>query len=91
LRSIGPGRLPTYRVFGSVKTFIEHGALIGVVVDYAKLGKVVAGIVHRHQQGVQLRHIPVQIVKEPLLVINRTSSEFQLDDSCFCAQTGKHG
>jgi ABC-type uncharacterized transport system substrate-binding protein len=59
----------------SVKTFIEHGALIGVVVDYARLGKAVAGIVHRHQQGEQLRHIPVRTVKEPLLVINKTSSK----------------
>ena len=58
---------------GSVKTFIEHGALVGVVADYAKLGRAVAGIVHRHQQGEGLRHIPVQTVQKPLLVINQAS------------------
>ena len=58
-----------------MKTFIEHGALVGVVADYAKLGRAVAGIVHRHQQGEALRHIPVQTVQEPLLIINQTSSD----------------
>lgn len=61
--------------FGSVKAFIEHGALVGVVADYAQLGRAVAQIVHRHQHGEQLGQISVQTVQTPWLVINKTSSE----------------
>lgn len=59
---------------GSVKEFVDHGALICVVPDYAKLGRAVARIVHRHQQGEPLDRIPVQTVEAPILVINKTSS-----------------
>lgn len=60
---------------GSIRTFVEHGALVGVVADYRQLGRAVARIVHRHQQGEQLGRIAVQTVQEPLLVINKTSIE----------------
>jgi putative ABC transport system substrate-binding protein len=60
---------------GSVKTFVEHGALVGVVADYASLGRATARIVHRHRQGEELARIPVQTVQAPVLVINTTASK----------------
>lgn len=60
---------------GSYRTFIEYGALVGVVANYNRLGRAVARIVQRHQQGEQLGRIAVQTVQLPLLVINKTSIE----------------
>lgn len=65
-------RIPS---IGSIQTFVEHGAVVGVVEDYDKLGRAVARIIHRHRQGEPLHRIPVHTVQEPLLVINQTSSE----------------
>jgi putative tryptophan/tyrosine transport system substrate-binding protein len=59
---------------GSVQEFVEHGALVGVVADYAKLGRAAARIVHRHQHGEQLQQIPVQTDEAPVVLINKTSS-----------------
>lgn len=58
----------------SVETYIEKGALMGVVSDYHELGRAAAMIVHRHQRGAKLAEIPVQTAKEPLLVINKTTA-----------------
>ena len=60
---------------GSVATYIEKGALMGVVPDYYELGKAAATIVHRHQRGTKLTEIPVQAAKEPKLMINKTTSK----------------
>ncbi len=57
------------------KKYIENGALFGVIPDYYKLGKVVATILDRHQKGEKLQNIPIQIPKEPLMVINKTGSD----------------
>ena len=59
----------------SVETYIEKGALMGVVSDYLELGKAAAAIVHRHQQGTNLREIPVQAARQPQLLINKTTSK----------------
>ena len=60
---------------GSIDTFVEYGALVGVVADYYQLGQAVGRIVHRHQQGEPLGRIAVHIVREPLLVFNNTAIE----------------
>jgi ABC-type uncharacterized transport system substrate-binding protein len=57
------------------KKYIENGALFGVIPDYYKLGKVVATILDRHQKGEKLQNIPIQTPKEPLVVINKSSSD----------------
>ena len=58
----------------SVKTFIDHGALVGVVVDYFDLGRAAARIVHRHQRGEHLKDIPVITGSSTYFVINETPS-----------------
>jgi putative ABC transport system substrate-binding protein len=60
---------------GSIQTFIERGALIGVVADYAELGRGVAAIVDRHQHGDPLQNIPVYVTQNPVLIINETTSQ----------------
>jgi putative ABC transport system substrate-binding protein len=60
---------------GSIRTYIELGALVGVVPDYAELGRGVAAIVDRHQRGEPLRNIPVYVTQTPVLVINETTSK----------------
>jgi ABC-type uncharacterized transport system substrate-binding protein len=60
---------------GSIETYIEKGALMGVVPDYYELGKAAASIVHRHQRGTRLAEIPVQAAKQPQLLINKTTGK----------------
>jgi putative ABC transport system substrate-binding protein len=60
---------------GAIKSFIENGALMGVVFDYYELGKTVARIVDRHQKGEKLQNIPIEKVEAPYLVINKTTSD----------------
>jgi ABC-type uncharacterized transport system substrate-binding protein len=60
---------------GSIETYIEKGALMGVVPDYYELGKTAATIVHRHQRGTRLTEIPVQAAKQPQLLINKTTGK----------------
>jgi len=60
---------------GSIEGYIENGALVGVVPDYYELGKAAATIVHRHQGGQKLKDIAVQTAKEPVLLINKTTSQ----------------
>ncbi len=71
-------RVAKVKSIGSIKTFIDNGALMGVVPDYYEMGKIVATIVDRHQKGEKLQDIPVQQgyrIKQPTLMINRTTSE----------------
>jgi putative ABC transport system substrate-binding protein len=51
-------------------TYINHGALMGVVPDYHQLGKAAATIVHRHQGGQRLQDMPVQADRDPDLKVN---------------------
>jgi putative tryptophan/tyrosine transport system substrate-binding protein len=60
---------------GTTKDYTENGALIGVVPDYYQLGKAVASIVDRHQKGEKLHNIPIEITKEPTLMINKTTAD----------------
>jgi putative ABC transport system substrate-binding protein len=71
-------RVAKVKSIGCLKTFIDNGALMGVVPDYYEMGKMVATIVDRHQKGEKLQDIPVQQgyrIKEPTLMINKTTSE----------------
>src|ERR1051326_5485077 len=67
-------RAAKIKSIASIGTFIEKGALMGVVPDYEELGKAAAMIVHRNQQGTKLKDMSVQAVKRPLLMINKTTS-----------------
>jgi ABC-type uncharacterized transport system substrate-binding protein len=67
-------RAAKIKSIASIDTFIEKGALMGVVPDFHELGKAAAMIVHRHQQGTKLKDMPVQRAKKPLLMINKGTS-----------------
>lgn len=68
-------RAAQLKSIGSVETFVEHGALLGIVVDYYNLGILAAQIVQKHMNGIELRNIPIIRVEETTLVINRTTKE----------------
>ncbi len=71
-------RVARVKSIGSIRDFIDNGALIGVVPDYYEMGRIVAIIVDRHQKGEKLHDIPVQQgyrIKQPTLMINKTTSE----------------
>ncbi len=71
-------RVAKIKSIGSIKAFIDNGALIGVVPDYYEMGRAVATIVDRHQKGEMLQDIPVHQgyrTKEPILMINKTTSD----------------
>jgi len=68
-------RAAKVKSIGAIKSFIENGALMGVVIDYYQLGRTVARIVDRHQKGEKLQNIPIEKVEEPYLVINKTTSD----------------
>jgi putative ABC transport system substrate-binding protein len=57
-----------------IKNFVDHGALVGMVADYYKLGQAMARMVDQHQQGTPLAQMPVQKDPEPLIVINTTTA-----------------
>jgi len=56
-------RAAKIKSIASIETFIEKGALMGVVPDYRELGKAAAMIVHRHHQGAKLKDMPVRAAK----------------------------
>ena len=58
-----------------IRSLIEHGVLIGVAGDYYELGKSVAAIVDRHQNGTNFEQIPVAHFKNLRLLINQTTAE----------------
>ena len=67
---------------GSIKKYIDKGALMGVVPDYKALGREAAIIVDRHRKGEKLTDIPIQSPREAVLVINRSTSQaLQIDIS----------
>ena len=68
-------RAAKVKSIGAIKSFIENGALMGVVIDLYILGRAVAKIVDRHQKGEKLQNIPIEKVEEPYLVINKTTSD----------------
>jgi putative ABC transport system substrate-binding protein len=68
-------RAAKVKSIGAIKSFIENGALMGVVIDLYILGRAVAKIVDRHQKGEKLQNIPIEKVEEPYLIINKTTSD----------------
>lgn len=58
---------------GAVKSFIDHGALLGVVVDYYDLGISAAGIIDSNQKGVSLGSMAVRRAEKMNLFINETT------------------
>jgi ABC-type uncharacterized transport system substrate-binding protein len=68
-------KVANVRGIGSIKKYIDKGALMGVVTDYYKLGKAAATIVDRVKKGENLQDIPVYTEKQPVLVINKTTSQ----------------
>lgn len=60
---------------GAQKEYIDHGALVGIVPDYYKLGEVAAQILDRHYRGEKLENIPVYTVEKSILIINETTRE----------------
>lgn len=56
------------------KKYIENGALFGTIPDYYKLGRIVASIVIRHQNGEDLEGIPIATPIEPTLMVNLTTA-----------------
>ena len=68
-------RAAKVKSIGAIKSFIENGALLGVVFDNYQLGRTVAKIVDRHQKGEKLQNIPIEKVEEPYLIINKTTSD----------------
>lgn len=55
------------------RTYIDNGAMLGLVPDYYKLGKGAATIVDRHQKGTRLADMAIFTEKEPKIVINMTT------------------
>ena len=68
-------RAAKVKSIGAIKSFIENGALMGVVIDLYILGRAVAKIVDRHQKGEKLQNIPIEKVEEPYLIINKSTSD----------------
>ena len=67
-----------------IRALIEHGVLIGVSGDYHELGRAVASIVDRHQQGMAFEQIPVAHFTSLKLLMNRSSADLlglSLDES----------
>ena len=60
---------------GATRKFIEHGVLMGFVINYYQLGKAAAKIVDRHQKGEMLQTIPIARGKNPYLIINKTTCD----------------
>lgn len=58
---------------GAIQKYVEKGATMGTVADYANLGKLCAKIVDRHQKGEKLRSIPVWIDENPIVMLNKTT------------------
>lgn len=61
--------------FGSHKEFIESGVLMGIVIDYHRLGQAVAKILDRHQREGSFHYIPVAVPEEYQWLINRATKQ----------------
>jgi ABC-type uncharacterized transport system substrate-binding protein len=67
-------RAARIKSIAALETYVGQGALLGVVPDYAELGRAAAAIVHRHQAGERLQTMSVEADKTPVLTINGTTS-----------------
>jgi ABC-type uncharacterized transport system substrate-binding protein len=67
-------RTAKVKSIGAIETYVERGALLGIVPEYQELGRLAASIVHRHQGGQRLQDMPVLGDREPVLMINGGTS-----------------
>lgn len=67
-------RAAKVKSIAALETFVDHGALIGVVPQYDELGRAAATLVHRHLGGQRLQDMPVLSDREPELRINAATS-----------------
>jgi ABC-type uncharacterized transport system substrate-binding protein len=67
-------RAARIKSIAALDSYIDHGALMGVVPDFSKLGKVAATVVHRHQGGQRLQDMPIETDRDPVLRINGATS-----------------
>ena len=68
LNALNEAAIPT---ICSAELFVEHGCSVGTISSYEALGKMAAGIIHRHQQGTELQDIPLQTDPHPKLVLGQ--------------------
>ncbi|MFM5270997.1 ABC transporter substrate-binding protein [Aeromonas veronii] len=68
LNALNAAAIPT---ICSAELFVEHGCSVGTISSYEALGKMAAGIIHRHQQGTALQDIPLQTDPHPKLVLGQ--------------------
>lgn len=59
----------------AVSAYIKNGCLIGTLADYDSLGRLAAGIVEKHQEGVDISSLPVEFDTEPSPTINQLTQE----------------
>ncbi len=59
-----------YHVIGSIKKFIQDGALVGVVADYADLGVQCADLIHKVMSGEDIGALPIGGVRQPQILVN---------------------
>jgi len=71
LNALNEASIPT---ICSAELFVEHGCSVGTISSYEALGKMAAGIIHRHQQGTPLQDIPLRTDPHPKLVLGQLSS-----------------
>jgi ABC-type uncharacterized transport system substrate-binding protein len=67
-------RAAKVKSIAAIETYVDNGALMGVVPEYTDLGKLAATIVHRHQGGQKLQDMAVLADREPVLKINGATS-----------------
>lgn len=59
----------------AVSAYLKNGCLIGTLADYDRLGRLAAGIVEKHQQGVDISSLPVEFDTEPSPTISELTQE----------------
>jgi ABC-type uncharacterized transport system substrate-binding protein len=67
-------RAAKVRSIAALESYVDQGALMGVVPEYQQLGRAAAAIVHRHRAGQRLQDMPIQADREPVIKINVTTS-----------------
>lgn len=67
-------RIAKVKSIAALESYVDHGALMGLVPEYRELGRAAAAIVHRHLRGQALQEVPVQADPDPLLKINQTTA-----------------
>ena len=66
-------KIPT---FCGVDTFVKSGGLLNVGIDYTKLGKETADMVHQIIEGTNVKDIPIKEYKSDLnIYINKTTAK----------------